>query len=112
MSATDQRSGAYEEMVNTLVDLITPLRDLQRQKAVGSAPVVQNLLHRGSSDAKQIEHALDHLLDCACIPEGLALFKTLCRHYWQINPQATAEYVHAYREMWDNDADPEQEVVS
>ena len=58
------------------------------------------------------QQALDHLLDCACVPEGLALFKTLCRHYWHINTQATADYVSAYREMWDNDSDPEQEAVS
>ena len=35
------------------------------------------------------------------MPEGLALFKTLCRYYWDIDPSATAAYVHAYREMWD-----------
>jgi hypothetical protein len=112
MNATDQRSGTYEEMVDALVVLIAPLRDLHRQKAVAHTTVVQTLLHSRSRDEKQIEQALDHLLDCACVPEGLALFKTLCRHYWHINPQATAEYVSAYREMWDNDSDQEQEAVS
>lgn len=28
-------------------------------------------------------------------------YKRLCRHYFTINPQATVDYVHAYREMWD-----------
>ena len=50
-----------------------------------------------------IERTLDHLLDHACIPQGLALFKSLCRHYWEINPQATASYINIYREMWDSD---------
>jgi hypothetical protein len=112
MSATDQRSRAYEEMVSSLVDLIAPLHDFQRQKAVAYAPIVQNLLRSRSRDENQIEQALDHLLDCACIPEGFAHFKALCRHYWHINPQATAEYVSAYREIWDNDADQEQETAS
>jgi hypothetical protein len=46
---------------------------------------------------------LDRLLDCACIPEGLALFRTLCSYYFTLNPAATADYVGAYREMWDRD---------
>ena len=56
-----------------------------------------------------IERTLDYLLDHACIPQGLALFKSLCRHYWEINPQATASYINAYREMWDSEDqnDPE-----
>lgn len=112
MSTADQRSRAYEEMVSSLMDLIAPLHDLQRQKAVAYAPIVQNLLRSRSRDEKQIEQALDHLLDCACIPEGLALFKALCRHYWHINPKATAEYVSIYREMWDNDTDYDQKEAS
>lgn len=75
------------------------------------APTVQNLVHTRSHDVREIEHTLDHLLDCACIPEGLALFKSLCRHYYGINPASTAAYVHAYREMWDSDADPEQDAA-
>jgi hypothetical protein len=28
----------------------------------------------------------------------------LCRHYWAIDPAATADYINAYREYWDSDA--------
>jgi hypothetical protein len=34
----------------------------------------------------------------------LLLYKKLCRYYWKINPQATADYINYYREMWDNDS--------
>jgi hypothetical protein len=34
---------------------------------------------------------------------GLALFKTMYHHYWPLRPQATASYVQAYREMWDDE---------
>jgi hypothetical protein len=30
----------------------------------------------------------------------LGLYKKLCRHYYQIDPQAVLFYVNAYREMW------------
>ncbi len=62
------------------------------------------------SSIREIEHTLDHLLDCACIPEGLALFKSLCRHYYGINLTNTASYVQAYREMWDTEADLAGEI--
>jgi len=38
--------------------------------------------------------------------EVLVLYKRLCRYYVDIDPEATASYVHAYRKMWD-----EQEQV-
>lgn len=27
--------------------------------------------------------------------------KRLCRYYFDIDPEVTVSYVHAYREMWD-----------
>jgi hypothetical protein len=33
----------------------------------------------------------------------LEMYKQLCRHYWDIDPEATAYYVNAYREYWDSD---------
>ena len=62
------------------------LHDLHRQRVAVLTPIVQDLVRSQSRAAQEIEHTLDHLLDCACIPEGLALFKALCRHYYAINP--------------------------
>jgi hypothetical protein len=76
------------------------LHDLHRQKAAALAPAVQSLIKNRSRNVHEIEHTLDHLLDCACIPEGLALFKSLCRHYFTFNPTATTQYINAYRGMW------------
>ena len=79
--------------------------DVKEQKVASLSPIVQTLLDTRSRNVKEIEHTLDHLLDCACIPEGLAIFKALCRYYYTINPGATASYVLAYREMWDSEAE-------
>jgi len=84
--------------------LAATLHDLHRQQVATLTPIVQDLIRSRSRTAQEIEHTLDHLLDCACIPEGLALFKALCRYYYAIDPAATASYVHAYRDMWDSDA--------
>jgi len=49
------------------------------------------------------------LLEHACNEEVLLLYKKLCRYYWDINPQATVDYVNYYREMWDNEDTIESE---
>ena len=41
------------------------------------------------------------MLGFCCDPDMLIVFKRLCRYYFTIEPQATAEYIQAYREMWD-----------
>jgi hypothetical protein len=71
--------------------------------AAACAPLVQSIIQSRSRDHKHLEQLLDRLLDCACIPEGLSLFRTLCRYYFTLNPAATADYIGAYREMWDNE---------
>ena len=91
--------------------LAASIHELQLQMAKSHAPIVQNIIQRRSRDVQEIEQALDSVLDCACIPEGLELFKRLCRYYYSINPTATAHYVFAYREMWDNEADDEEEIA-
>ena len=91
--------------------LAARLHDLHRQRVAELTPIAQNLIQSQSREAQEIETTLDHLLDCACIPEGLALFKALCRYYYAINPAATAGYVHAYRDMWDSE-EPGNELAS
>ena len=91
--------------------LAATLPDQHRQRAAALAPIVQNIIQTGSRDGCEIERTLDHLLDCACIPEGLALFKSLCRYYFTLNSAAIADYVNAYREMWHNEADEEKSGV-
>jgi hypothetical protein len=87
-----------------ILELAVSVHELHRRMASECAPIVGNLIQRRCRDHQEIEQLLDRLLDCACVPEGLALFKSLCRYYFGINPAATASYVYAYREMWDSEA--------
>lgn len=99
--ATAPGPDSYRELLDTLSAVIAPLQTLHQQAVEALVPSVQEILRSGSRDAQRIEGTLDQLLNNACMPKGLALFKALCRHYWQLNPQATASYINAYREMWD-----------
>ncbi len=79
------------------------IQDLQRQAAQQYQPVVDDILRSGSRDVKQIEHTLDGLLDFCGHEAVLEMYKRLCRHYWDIDPAATADYVNAYRQYWDTE---------
>lgn len=93
----------YQDLLATLSATNAQLQALHQQAIEALAPTVKAILRSGSRDAWWIERTLDQLLNHACIPEGLALFKALCRHYWPLDRQATASYVNTYREMWDGE---------
>lgn len=95
-------------LASQIAGAVSKLNELQQQAIRTYAPEVEQLLRTQSRDAQKIEHLLDGLLDCACLPEGLALFKSLCRHYYPLNPAATADYINAYRDMWDGDSEENQ----
>ena len=64
------------------------------------AVLVNRLVLSETQDQSEIEHVLDGLLDFCYDDNILILFKKLCRYYYYINQEATAFYVNAYREMW------------
>ncbi len=66
-------------------------------------PKAEQIINNKSQDINEIEHTLDALCEVAFDDEVLALFKRLCRYYYDIDPQATAKQIRFYREMWDND---------
>jgi hypothetical protein len=92
-----------DDDLQTIRTLAGSMRDLQRQAAQAYLPVVDDILRTRSRDTEHIEHTLDGLLDFCGHEPILQLYKKLCRHYWDIDPTATADYVNAYREYWDSD---------
>ena len=54
-------------------------------------------------NVNKIERLLDYILTYCGDEKMLLLFKKLCRHYYKIDPVATAEYVTIYRDMWEED---------
>jgi hypothetical protein len=87
----------------TIGDLAKSMSDLAHRAVAEYAPIVDFIVREESQDTRDIEHTLDGLLDFCFDPEALLLYKKLCRHYYFIDPAATAEYVRIYREMWDSE---------
>jgi hypothetical protein len=98
MSPQDQDRDIPPEIEQAVL----ALQGLARRAASEYAPIVAAILQDGSKDVAHIERTLDGLLDFAFDPEALGLYKQLCRHYFTIDPAATADYVNLYREMWDS----------
>jgi hypothetical protein len=92
-----------DDAMQAIRTLARSVRALQRRAAQEYQPVVDEILRTRSRDTRHIEHTLDGLLDFCGHEPMLQLYKKLCRHYWDIDPAATADYVNAYREYWDSD---------
>ena len=86
-----------------ILDLVGSVRELGQRAALQYRPVVDDMLRSGSRDAQHIERTLDGLLDFCGHEPVVLVYRELCRHYWQIDPAATAFYVNAYREYWDSE---------
>jgi hypothetical protein len=92
-----------KDLVEAIGALLESSSGLARQAVATYAPIVDSIVREQSRDIHHIEHTLDHMLDFCFDPEMLLLYKKLCRHYYFIDPVATADYVHYYREMWDSE---------
>jgi hypothetical protein len=99
MRSKQQRSAGVEN-VHTLVALLI---ESHRQSIQTFSPIVQDIIQSRCRDIQKIEHTLDLVFDCAGHPEGLLLYKALCRYYYGIDPQAAASYVYAYRDWYEPD---------
>lgn len=105
---TPAAGSAFDEIKT----LVAGLHDLHRQMVLAYSPIVQRIIANGSLDVHEIEHTLDRLLTCAGHPEGLLLFKSLCRYYYGIDPAAAAQHVHFYREWFEDHASDESAIAS
>ena len=86
-------------------ELAARLDDLNRRAVRQYAPLVESLVQSGSRNAHLIEQTLDGLLGFCGSAACLELFRKLCRHYWTIDPAATTDYIHSYRDMWERPDD-------
>lgn len=93
----------YSALLKSVSALARELQGLQAVAVAQYTPVVETLIATASRDARQIEQTLDGLLDFCGHAPALHLYRRLCRHYFDIDPVATASYINAYRELWDSD---------
>lgn len=94
---------AVAPIPESIAQLAAEIAAINEQAVREYAPLVEAILSTRSQDKRQIEQTLDGLLSFCGFAPALELYRRLCRHYWDIDPAATASYVDAYRTTWDTD---------
>ena len=92
-----------DDLVQSIGEIARAGRRLARQAEKQYAPEVEDILRTRCRDPRRIEHLLDGMLDFGFDAAMVRLYKKLCRYYFEIDPRATASYVYAYRDMWDEE---------
>ena len=92
-----------DDLVQSISEIVRESQRLARKAEKQYASEVENILRTRCRDPRRIEHLLDGMLDFGFDKAMLRLYKKLCRYYFEIDPRATASYVYAYRDMWDEE---------
>jgi len=100
-----QHDQSMTDMVQTIRKIAVAQQQLARQAEQQYSFEVESILRDQCREPQRIERLLDGMLDFCFDDEMLRLYKKLCRYYFKMDPEATASYVYAYREMWDEEED-------
>ncbi|GAB6011994.1 hypothetical protein [Viscerimonas tarda] len=100
MNNQDEQHSVLSENIR---EIAKELQTIYSQAEIYYASAVDDVIRHQSKDTKEIEHLLNYMLDFADNEKILMLYRTLCRYYFDINPQATAEYIQSYKELYDTD---------
>jgi hypothetical protein len=98
-----KRKPQMDDLVQSIGEIAKTRDQLAYQAEKQYALEVEDILRTQSCDPRQIDRLLDGMLDFCFDPAMLRLYKKLCRYYFEIDPEAAASYVYAYREMWDEE---------
>jgi len=80
-------------------------RDQWAQQALEQyEPLVTHIISTQNKDVNHICYTLDFMLDFCYDEKMLLLYRRLCIYLKDIDPNATASYVQAYRDMWDEES--------
>jgi hypothetical protein len=89
----------------SLSSLGESLMRINQQAVQAYTPMVEGILSSNNRDKSYIDSTLDGLLSFCGYEPALALFRKLCRYYWDLDKEATAYHINAYRELWDSETE-------
>lgn len=87
-----------------LYDMCKSIIDLNKQRYEIVKYEIEKIIRDNVKDEMCIQRKLDEMLDILLFYENddsLLLFRRLCKYYFLINPQVTAQYISYYREQND-----------
>jgi hypothetical protein len=88
-------------MIEEIAKILENHDQLALQAREQYEPLVNNIIASQNNDVNHICYTMDFMLDFCFDEQMLFLYRRLCRYLLGIDPQAAADYVNYYREMWD-----------
>ena len=96
----DDLDKDVKKLVKDLEPLIQQMKTINDQAVVAYTPLVDDLCRRKAAQ-NEVELMLDYLLMFAGDDRMLALYKRVCRTYWQTYPESITFYIMEYRKEYD-----------
>lgn len=96
----DNLDKDVKKLVKDLEPLIQQMKTINDQAVVAYTPLVDDLCRRKAAQ-NEVELMLDYLLMFAGDDRMLALYKRVCRTYWQTYPESITFYIMEYRKEYD-----------
>lgn len=90
--------------IEELYDICKEIVKIQKQQYEIVKQEIEGIISNRIKNEMYIERKLDEMLDILSFYENdetLITFRRLCRYYFDINPQATADYIRIYKEQND-----------
>ncbi len=98
----ENKDQSGDELLNAIKKIAKNMGELNQQAYQTYQTEVDSIILSKTTDNATIENQLDYMLGFCGDPLVLELYKKLCSYYWEINQQATRNYVHYYKQMWES----------
>ncbi|MFR1517602.1 MAG: hypothetical protein ACLSVG_02320 [Clostridia bacterium] len=98
-------------MEESIFQIAEQINQLHKKAYDTYLPLVDDICRREVSE-KELSYLLDYLLDFACDDKILALYKRVCRRYLYTYPSCIKSYIDAYREMWEDEEECENNLLN
>lgn len=79
------------------------ISELNTQAVAAYTPMVEDICTRKNVSKNEMESLLDWLVSSCISEDMIALFKRVCRLFYNQYPQLIADYILFYRELYEED---------
>jgi len=93
-----------EQLIEKLKPLKATFDNLAHQTVLHYEPLINEIIHRKSTDNNQIETIIDNILDMCHYPKVLGIFCKLMRYYFTVDVEAANDYIQIFLENYDESA--------
>ena len=96
---------ALDEVVAGFGAIAEQMQGMAANALYRFTPIAEDIISGKIAGENNIGYQLDFMLDYCFDDHVLALYKRVLRSLYPKYPELVADYVYAYRDMWDSDDD-------